>query len=37
MTSTPLANFPALAAFNASLNADPSVKAALQQELPVQS
>jgi glutathione S-transferase len=37
MTPTPLANFPALAAFNASLNADPSVKAALQQELPVQS
>ena len=34
MTPTPLANFPALAAFNARLDAEPSVQRALEQELP---
>ena len=34
MTPTPLANFPALAAFGARLDADPVVKAALQREAP---
>jgi glutathione S-transferase len=32
MTPTPLANFPALAAFSARMNADPRVKAAVEQE-----
>jgi glutathione S-transferase len=37
MTPTPLATFPALAAFNARLDADPSVQAAVQREKPEQS